>query len=366
MVKVLHELGNLDGGGVARLLYDYYRYMDREEVHFDFLIYDFYKEGILEKPLEELGAKIYKIPSRQSDKNRCDSMMKKIICEGQYDTVHSHRGPQGYYFLSCAKKCGVKKRIIHSHLAQPNPTAIRRIKNAILLQADKWVATDLFACGLDAGIAMWGKHDVDNGKVHIMTNAIDADKFTFSDSVRQRKRKELGLANEFTIGIVGRIEEQKNYPFLIDVFLEVLKEEPNAVLLIAGRGTEEEKIKCLAQEKKVEENILFLGIRSDVPELLNAFDVFVLPSLFEGLPVVLVEAQASGLPEVVSDTITTEMAVTDLISYMPLRNPTAWSKKILSCKSEKRERYSKIVGDSGYGICTQAKNMERYYLNSAK
>ena len=116
----------------------------------------------------------------------------------------------------------------------------------------------------------------------------------------------------------------------------------------------------------MEDNIQFLGIRSDVPELLNAFDVFVLPSLFEGLPVVLVEAQASGLPEVVSDTITTEMAITDLISYMPLENPSAWSKKILSCKSGERERYSKIVEDCGYGIYTQAKKMERYYLNITK
>lgn len=362
MVKILHELGNLDGGGVARLLYDYYRYMDREKVHFDFLIYDFYKEGILEKPLEKLGAKIYKIPTRQNDKKGCDSMMKKIICEGQYDVVHSHRGPQGYYFLSCAKRCGVKNRIIHSHLAQPNATTIRRIKNGILLQADKWVSTDLFACGKDAGITMWGKHNVNNGKVHIMTNAIDADKFTFSNSIRQKMRKELGLGNGFTVGIVGRIEEQKNYPFLINVFLEVLKTEPNAVLLVVGRGTEEKRIKKLAKEKKVDNNIQFLGIRRDVPELLNAFDVFVLPSLFEGLPVVLVEAQASGLPAVVSDTITTEMAVTDLISYMPLGDSVAWSQKILSCKSEEREKYAKIVGDSGYGICTQAKNMERYYL----
>ena len=321
---------------------------------------------ILEKPLKELGAKIYKMPTRQSDKKRCCSMMEKIIRDGQYDVVHSHRGPQGYYFLSCAKKCGVKTRIIHSHLAQPNATAVRRIKNGILLQADKWVATDLFACGRDAGVMMWGKHKVNSGKVHIMTNAVDADKFSFSDTVRQKKRKELGLTDEFTIGIVGRIEKQKNYPFLIDVFLEVLKEKPDAVLLIAGRGTEEEKIKSLARRKKVEDNIQFLGIRSDVPELLNAFDVFVLPSLFEGLPVVLVEAQASGLPEVVSDTITTEMAITDLISYMPLENPSAWSKKILSCKSGERERYSKIVEDCGYGIYTQAKKMERYYLNITK
>lgn len=366
MVKVLHELGNLDGGGVARLLYDYYRYMDREKIHFDFLIYDFYKEGILEKPLKELGARIYKIPTRQSNKKSCIAMMNKVILDGQYDVVHSHRGPQGYYFLSCAKRCGVKVRIIHSHLAQPNVKIIRRIKNDVLLQADKLVATDLFACGNAAGSAMWGEQNIKNGRVHIMTNAIDADKFTFSNETRHKKRKELGLTDEFTIGIVGRIEEQKNYPFLLEIFAEILKKEPKAVLLIAGRGTEEKKIMALAVKLDIDKRIRFLGIRSDVSELLNAFDVFVLPSLYEGLPVVLVEAQASGLPEVVSDTITKEMAVTDLISYMPLENPEKWSEKILSCTSKEREKYAKIVGNSGYGICTQAKNMERFYLESVK
>ena len=192
----------------------------------------------LEKPLKELGARIYKIPTRQSNKKSCIAMMNKVILDGQYDVVHSHRGPQGYYFLSCAKRCGVKVRIIHSHLAQPNVKLIRRIKNDVLLQADKLVATDLFACGNAAGSAMWGEQNIKNGRVHIMTNAIDADKFTFSNETRQKKRKELGLTDEFTIGIVGRIEEQKNYPFLLKIFAEILKKEPKAVLLIAGRGTE--------------------------------------------------------------------------------------------------------------------------------
>lgn len=366
MIKVLHELGNLDGGGVARLLYDYYYYMNKERIHFDFLIYDFFKEGILEEPLQELGCTIYKIPTMQESKKKCFDNMKNIIAKGNYDIVHSHRGPQAFYFLSCAKKCGIKRRIVHSHLAYPNPSFGRRIKNEILLQADKMIATDLFACGRDAGIAMWGKHNVDSGKVHIMTNAINNESFVFSEIKRQEKRKELGLTDQFTVGIVGRLEKQKNYPFLMKIFREILAKKTNSVLIIVGRGTQEEALKKMALDMEINNHVLFLGVRKDVPELLNAFDVFVLPSLYEGLPVVLVEAQANGLPEIVADTITDEMAVTDLISYLPLGNPKVWCDKILASESYKRERYADVVSRSGYSIKAQAAKLEKFYLESVK
>lgn len=364
MVKVLHELGNLDGGGVARLLYDYYYYIDRDKVHFDFIVYDYYQEGILEKPLEALGANIYKLPTLQENRKKCLSDMKKILTEGKYNIAHSHRGPQAYYFLSCAKQCGVKKRIAHSHLAQPNQALIRRLKNRILLKADKTIATDLFACGREAGIAMWGKHDMKKNKVHIMTNAVNNEKFRYSETMREIKRKELGLTIEFTIGIVGRLEEQKNYPFLLEIFREVTKREPKAVLVIVGRGSLDEKIRALALEKGVDENVRFLGVRNDVPDILNAFDVFVLPSLYEGLPVVLVEAQANGLPEFVSENVTDEMAVTDLLKYLPLGNACLWADEILKRKNIEydRSKYMQIVSENGYGIASEAQKLEKYYL----
>lgn len=362
MIRILHEVGNLDGGGVARLLYDYYCHMDREKIHFDFIIYDFYKEGILEEPLRQLGSIIYKLPSLQKNKEKCISEMKHIMSEGQYDIVHSHRGPQAFYFLYVAKRCGIKRRIVHSHLAYSNPSIFRRFKNRILLKADKWIATDLFACGREAGIAMWGKHDMMKNKVFIMTNAIDTERFKYSEDKRQQKRKELGLTSELTIGIVGRLEEQKNYPFLLDIFEMVMNKKADAVLIIVGRGSLDEQVRLLAAEKGIEKNVMFLGVRSDVRELLNAFDVFVLPSFYEGLPVVLVEAQANGLPEVVSNAITDEMAVTDLITFLPLGNADEWSEKILNAKRKASELYSDIVGANGYGIEQQAKRLQSKYL----
>jgi glycosyltransferase involved in cell wall biosynthesis len=224
----------------------------------------------------------------------------------------------------------------------------------------------LFACGRDAGIAMWGKRSVSNGKVHIMTNAINNQLFRYSDDMRIKSREVLGLTSEFTVGIVGRIEEQKNYPFLLETFKHVVRQEPSAVLIVVGRGSLDEEIRELARKKGIEKNVRFLGVRSDVPDLLNAFDVFVLPSFYEGLPVVLVEAQANGLPEIVANTITDEMAVTDLITYLPLGDAVEWSKRILTANCVDREKYASIVGNSGYGIELQAKKMENKYRELLK
>ena len=218
MVRVLQELSALDGGGVAKLLYDYYRNMDHTKIHFDFLIYDYYENGMYEEPLKDLGCTIYKLPRIKKDKIGYLTGMKKIIKDGNYDVVHSHMGSRGLFVMYYGKKYKVPKRIVHSHIAYEPVSNAKRKVNAMLASIAKHYATDLFACGKDAGIYMWGKKASAEGKVHIMTNAVDTDSFQFSNVLRIQKQEELQITGKFVIGIVGRLSEQKNYPFLFSAY----------------------------------------------------------------------------------------------------------------------------------------------------
>ncbi|MBR3355599.1 MAG: glycosyltransferase family 1 protein [Oscillospiraceae bacterium] len=368
MIKVLHELSSLDGGGVAKLLYDYYLHMDREKIRFDFLIYDYYDKGIYEEPLRKLGCNIYVLPVFKRSKRECLRQMRDIIHNGNYDIVHSHRGSRGLFVLWFAKQSKVAKRIVHSHIAYEPVGHIKMIENKILSFICTTLATDLYACGKDAGVYMWGKKNVLAGNVSIMTNAIDTAMFRFSQTTRQNKRKELNLKEEPVVGIVGRLSPQKNYPFLFRVFKQVLTQIPNAKLLVVGRGDLENELKAEVNKMALSDSVLFLGVRDDVNELLCSMDVFVLPSLYEGLPVVLIEEQANGLPAIISDRITDEMNVTDLIKVLPISGDNSeeiWSDIIVkTCnKSTVRDGYADKVKESGYDIVEEAKKMQEFYCN---
>lgn len=364
MVRVLHELSALDGGGDAKLLYDYYLHMDREKVHFDFLIQDLYEEGIYEKPLREMGCEIYRIPRIRNDYKGYLGGMEKVISEGNYDVVHSHMGARGLFTMYYAKKAKVAKRIVHSHVAYEDITRLKRCFDIMLSRIAKMNATDLFACGREAGIYMWGRRSYQKGKITVMTNAIDTKKYEYSSEIRKKKREELGLSDKLTIGIVGRLESQKNYPFLFEVYRELLTVRNDVVLVVVGRGLEETEIKERARQLGIEKDILFLGVRKDVPELLSAFDLFVLPSHFEGFPVSVIEAQTNGLKMLVSNKVTDEICITDLVEFLPIENTeSVWSDKIAACRVEDddRKRYREVVENAGYDITEASKRMEEFY-----
>ena len=368
MIRVLQDLSALDGGGVAKLLYDYYRHMDHSKIRFDFMIYNFYDEGIYEKPLREMGCHIYKLPTYTENPDECTKMQEKVISEGNYDVIHTHFGIGGFRILKIAKKYNIPKRIVHSHIAYEPYSLKTKMANVVKRALNKYYATDLLACGIDAGKFMWGNSAVVHEKVFIMKNAIDTNKFAFSSDIRRNKRIELEVEGKLVIGVVGRLSEQKNYPFLFKVYQDILKQREDVELVVIGRGLEEEKIHTLARTMGVYEKIKFLGVRNDVPELLNAFDIFLLPSLYEGLPVVLVEAQANGVYEIVSDKVTHEMNISDLIHYLPIEGETAvqkWSKAICDYidNTNKRENYADMVTESGYDIKIASHVMEKFYLN---
>lgn len=364
MIRVLQDLSALDGGGVAKLLYEYYKNMDHEKIHFDFMIYNFYAKGIYEKPLKEMGCTIYKLPSYLENPKECSKLQEKIIKEGDYDVIHSHFGFGGFRIMRIAKKYHVRKRIVHSHIAYEPYSFKTRIANIVKRELIKYYATDLAACGKDAGEFMWGKRMVAANHVRIIRNAIDTQKFQFSMDLRIMKRIELGVESKYVIGIVSRLSEQKNFPFLFRVYKNVLRIRDDAILLVIGRGLEEKEIRKMAEDMGIANRICFLGVRNDVSEILNALDVFVLPSLYEGLPVVLIEAQANGLQEIVSDKVTSEMDISDLIKFLPIENTEQkWAEVICNCidNTERRANYARVVAEAGYEIRSASVEMEELY-----
>ena len=206
---------------------------------------------------------------------------------------------------------------------------------------------------------MFGKH-----KFQIMNNAIDAKKFIYNEEVRKQKRVELGVEDKFVIGHVGRFNLQKNHEFLVKRFADFAKTNEDAILVLIGNGELQEKIKEMAKEYGIETKVKFLGLREDIPQLLQAMDLFLFPSLFEGLPVTLVEAQAAGLPCVISDMITDEIMITDQISKVSLSgNTSLWNQEIAKYRYSKRKNTIEDIIEHGFDIEKNARWLEEFYTN---
>lgn len=340
-MRVLEILFELDGGGVDRLLYDYCSRII-PEIEFDFVVTS-KSEGILEAPLKQLGCNVFHVAQMRENCKLHIKQMKKILIEGHYDVIHDHSGYRAAINMCLAKKLGVKGRIAHSHIAYIPETAKSKLERYIFTPIVKHYSTELFACGKDAAKWMWG-----NSKTYIMTNAINPDAFIFNSELRSQLRKKLGIENKFVIGNVARFSYQKNHEFLIEVFNEVSKKREDAVLLLIGRGELFDEIKQKVHSLNLDDKVIFLGVRNDVPDLLNCMDIFALPSRFEGLPVSLVEVQANGLCSLVSDRITKEIHLNDNVFFIPINKGTkVWSELIYSIDNN---RTSSKVKNSKYDI----------------
>lgn len=359
-MRILHVTSELDGGGIERLLFDYARRMPHD-VRFDFAI-NADIEGILEKPLTEMGCNIFRIPRLRNGLRNYKKQLTDILKNGNYDIIHVHSAYKAFVPLFVAKKSGIKARIAHSHICNAPESrkekAIRKISTVLT----KHYATNLFACGVDAGRWVWG----DAADFYVMPNAIDADKFRFDTTKREKIREELNLNGKFVIGNVARFSFQKNHEFLIKVFSSVVKSCPNAVLLLVGQGELMNDVKLQVKNLNLEESVIMLGVRNDVPDLLNAMDLFVLPSRFEGLPVTLVEVQANGLPSVAADTITREMCLASSMEFKPLI-VEEWSKDLKDkynnkdSSSENRMIRPNEIQQSKYNIVNAVSSLYKRY-----
>lgn len=357
-IRVLHIVTYMGRGGLETMLMNYYRHIDRTKVQFDFLVHrDF--EADYDAEILSLGGKIHHVsrlvPWSKSYQNELRTFFKS---HPEYRIVHVHQDCLSSVALKVAKECGVPVRIAHSHSSSADKNLKYWIKRYYMKKISKY-ATDLFACGKKAGDWMFGGE-----KYQIVRNAIDAKRYTYSMATAEKLRTSLNLHDELVVGHVGRFNPPKNHTFLIDIFYEIQKINPSARLLLVGDGDGKKEIQEKARELGIADHIIFAGVRTDVEEQMQAMDVFVFPSLYEGLPVTMVEAQAAGLPCVISDHVPEECIITNhLVTVQKLTDsPKIWAEHILErAKSPRISHYDDIKAH-GYDIEEAAKWLQNYYI----
>lgn len=343
--------------GLETMLMNYYRNIDRTKIQFDFLTHRPQRDDY-DDEIESLGGKIYRAPRLYPQNYPAYfSYMKKFFAEHpEYKIVHSHIDAMSYLPLLAAKRAGVPVRIAHSHNTAIDLDFKYPLKQYFRARING-VANYRLACGTKAGEFLFGGKDFS-----VIPNAIDTSKFCFNPEISIAKKRELNLEGKFVVGHIGRFSYQKNHTFLIKIFSEVLKREKDAVLLLIGNGEKEELIKQQVSKLGIGEQVLFLGNRSDVDELYSAMDVFVLPSHFEGIPVVGIEAQFSGLACIFSDKVPREVDFTDNCSFVGLdTSADGWAEHILSFKNI--ERVSADNSNSLYDIRNAVINLEKLYID---
>lgn len=372
-IRVLHIVGRMDRGGIETMIMNLYRNIDRTKVQFDFLAH-FGREAVYNEEIRALGGRIYEMPALRDETHvyywrlfEYIAALNKFFKEHkEYKIIHGHMTNTAAIYMPIARKHGVTCCISHSHSSHGKAGMLGVVTN--LLQKPIYKnATDWFACSKVACDWFYPKADVEAGKVTIIPNAIDAEKFRLNLQTRKEKQEEFGITGKKVIGCVGRFRQEKNQIFLIDVLREILKTEPNAVMLFAGDGPCEEEVKAKAKQYGIDDKCVFLGMRTDIPDVMQAMDVLVMPSIFEGLPVTGIEAQAAGLNVVASTGVTDEMNAIDMVQYISLDAPLSdWAKKILNLVSKPKEDTFEKIKAAGYDIHTTTPWLQNFYLEHSK
>lgn len=373
MIKVLVLDTVMDRGGAETMIMNYMRNINRDEISFDFLTNRDYRAAY-EDEIESLGGKVYHMsPQLPGHFRKYKREMREFLKEHpEYRIIHSNLEERSYLPLKEAKKMNVPVRISHAH-NRPLGFDIKTLVRYYFRWRLKKVNTHMFACGYEAGDWLYGKKNRD--KVILINNAIDAKQFSYDENKSLEMKKNLGVEGKTVIGHVGRFFAQKNHPFLIDIFKSIHDKDPNTALLLVGGGELDDALMNQMKEKVkdlgLEESVKFLGVREDVVDILQAFDLFLLPSLYEGLPVTMIEAQAAGLPCVISDKVPIQCDITGNTKVVSLDDTTdKWADTVLDYLKEYRrtDTFEKIKA-SGFDIQENAKWLEDFYkeaLNGTK
>ncbi len=369
MKKVL-VFGMTDNpGGVESFLMAYYRKLDRERVQFDFLCNN--KTVAYENEITALGGQVYKICARSENPVRYKKELAQFFRKHaeQYCAIWVNVcSLANIDYLKAAKKHGIKTRIIHSHNAQNMDSALRGVLHKINRLFISRYATDFWACTRLAADWFYSKKLQSSPRYREMKNAIDCEAFAFSQAARCEVRAELSLSQNLVIGNVGRLHYQKNQHFLLEIFQALLQKRPQARLMLVGGGEDEPALRQKAKTLGIYDKVLFLGVRDDVARLMSAMDIFLLPSRFEGLGIVLIEAQAAGLISFTSDEVVPrDAAVTDLLEFIKLsEDAAAWAEKILK-KADSLSRPDTLseITAAGYNINTQIASLQNFFETEA-
>jgi len=357
--RVLCILGKLKAGGVESIMFSYYRCLDKSKYQYDF-VYEESSIFDIPKDILDMGARSYKI-SDVSSPFKYMRELRKIVKEGNYSIVHSNLNTLSVFSLFAAYLGGAKYRILHNHSTSSNVEKKRDFIKKLLIPVNRIMTNKPAACSELAARWMYGDRAVEKGKVKVFRNGVDVEKFSFSEDYRNGIRKEFDLEGKRVIGHIGRFMTQKNHMFIIDAFSEYIKTETSAVLMLVGGGELYSDVCEYVKEKGVSENVIFAGIRKDVWKLYSAFDVFILPSLYEGLPVVAMEALASGLPVLLSDKVTKECAISENVSFIEIDDPAKWASAIANASVSDRTAAARAMANGDYNINKCAKELCEYY-----
>lgn len=364
-VKVLHVVGQMNRGGTETLLMNLLKATDRSRFQYDF-VEQTQDPCDYDDEITKLGSKIYRCPTIHLRGVRTYRLWWRNFLKAhpEYRIIHGHSRGSAPIYLDEANKAG-RITVLHCH-NNSFGLGIKGFIRKVWQMPLKTIADYNFACSYESGVSQFGK----NGEFKVIKNGIYSEHFAWNPDTRKKAREALGLGDAFVVGNVARFEEQKNHSFLIEVFNEIQKIHPTATLLLVGRGTLEPQIREQVSKLGLDDKVVFAGLRSDVNELLQAMDAFVLPSHFEGLGIVNIEAQAAGLPCFVSaKVVPPEAKITDLLHYIPLdAGAKEWALQILDngIPIEKRRNTTQKIIEAGFDIHATAEELECFYRTAAK
>lgn len=358
VLRIAQVLNRMDSGGIEMVLMNYYRHIARDKIQFDFYYADD-STFVQKEEMKRLGAGTYPIPA-YSNPIEFHVALYQAFRKHKYRIVHVHLNTMSVFALFAAWRAGVPVRICHNHSTAHWSEGKVTLLKYMLRPLNKVFANRYYACGEWAGRWMYGKRNMESGKVTILPNAIDTKRFAYDPNARLLLRKELGIPGDaFVIGHVGRFKHQKNHRFLIALFKEVLHRKADAVLLLIGDGHKQEEIRMFVGEMQIADRVVFVNTRSDVNKLYSAMDVFCLPSYYEGMPLVAWEAQCNGLPCLLSDQVTEEAVLKKSTQRIPLNRIAAWMEAVLQAKRG-HEAIVKPIDIDHY-----CRKLEQLYLGEA-
>ncbi|MCI8759653.1 MAG: glycosyltransferase family 1 protein [Clostridia bacterium] len=363
-IRIAQIMGKWVGGGVEAVVMNYYQRMDKSKVQFDFICDDD-STNIPYEEIKKLGGKVITIPPYQKILTY-HKQLKKVLQKGNYKIVHSHINTLSVFSLWAAKSAKVPIRIAHSHSTTNKKEKKKNLMKQILRHFSKLFATDYMCCSELAGRWLFGDKEYEKGKVYLLNNAIDVENFQYNETIRKDIRKEWNIKEEtLVIGHIGRFCEQKNHSFLIDIFKQVNQLNRDSILVLVGQGNKMKEIKEKVEQLDLQKNVIFYGQRDDINRVYQGLDAFVFPSIYEGLGMVLIEAQCSNLYCITSTEVPTSAKINENIDYLSLlESPNTWANKILENSKQKiqRELFNQAIQDRGYDIKREEKKLTKKYL----
>lgn len=360
-IRVLHIVSEMQRGGVENMIMNFYRNIDRNKIQFDFIVHGSNK-GHFEDEISELGGKIYHVTPKGESFIKNLKEINSVIKDNHYTIVHAHQDVMSMFALKEAKKAGAKNRIAHAHSTSMPPSFLGKFIYPYAIKNMNKVATHKFACSMASAKYLFNN---DLSEVIYLYNGIDTEKFNFKQAMRDEVRGANGWKDELILGHIGNFLYPKNHDFVIKIFNELIQIHPNSKLILCGSGHMMSEIKEQVVKLGLEGNVDFKGNVSNISSLMQGMDCLILPSLYEGFPVVTVEAQAADLPIFVSDVITKETKITNAIDYLSLSDsPRVWAEHILK-KSNNYQRENKIsdIKNAGFDIKDVSSKLESLYLS---